>query len=155
MCTLSKNCFKDFKTRRIKLAGVCQRPQPALAGTGRSWAPPSGHLQTRAASPPSWCWIYTRCAGLSGRTEQSLKLPVLLSIPRKCQTRGGCHWENTVGNSFKSSDWAQVQTTARPNHDKSSVTLQPPCCPPSIFVTSSKAVKVPQSGFRVSRDAQI
>lgn len=77
------------------------------------------------------------------------------AVPQPCHTQGGCHWENTEGNSFKSPDWARLQTTGRTNHDKSSVTLQPPCCPPSIFVTSSKAVKVLQAEFTVCRDAQI
>lgn len=60
-------------------------------------------------------------------------------------------------NSFKSPTLGVSQSPPPPpsNHDKSSVTSRPPGCPPSIFVTSLKPVKVSQSGFTACRGAQM
>lgn len=98
------------------------------------------------------CWP----VGTQRAITQATRLTVNHGKPLLSRVRRGVGvTENTGGNGFKSPDWARVQSTARPNHDKSSVTLQPPCCPPSIFVTSSKPVKVPQSGFTAFGDARI
>lgn len=140
-------------------------PQTAACARSlwRSWAPPSGDSWRRAASRCIAALLtldlrsLCRPVGTHRAITQAIRLTVnhMEVVPQPCQMQGGCHWENTVGNGFKSPVWVRVQATARSNHDKSSVTLQPPCCPPSIFVTSCKPVKVPQSASAASSDAQI
>lgn len=148
-----KNCFEDLKTRRIKLAGVRQTAASArrlgkdLGSTKWTLANVCCIAALLTLDLRTLCWP----VGTHRAITQAARLNVnhAEAAAQACQTRGGCHWENTVGNSFKSPDWTRVQMTARPNHDKSPVTLQSPSCPPSIFVTSSKPVKVPRSGFPV------
>lgn len=126
-----KKCAPDDKIARRTLKHSKAVPETAACACtlrkvlgSTKWRLVNGPCITPHRRPPrsSRC-----CAVLSGHTEQSLKLSVLLSInaevvPQPCQTPGGCQAENTVGNSFKSLVWVRVQTTARTNHDKSCVT---------------------------------